>query len=446
MKFNFVSFENAKELVLRIKALIATHTSNSTIHTTSSEKTKWNAVTNKVDKVSGKGLSANDYTTAEKNKLAGISPGAKVNVQSDWSVNDTGSDSFIKNKPTALPASDVPAWAKASTKPSYVWSEIGSKPSTFPPSSHTHDDRYYTEGEVNTKFQNLNPSYITDGYTSKAFYLNSHPENNGVLIPFINNDLAFLLKRGGSAKIMYDGVVKNIDISNVFDGSPSYWSINPTDTTEIIIELTLHKTFAWTNTIYIDFGSASWRAKNIKVDVMNSNAGETAWTNKSTLANYTLGHFKHTMSHNSGTGFNKIRFIFSLWNNPTIFRISALGILNYGSLGLREVFLPKDGGALYGSLTPYANNAYDLGSSAKMWRNIYGNASSATKLSTTRKIGNANFDGTANITLSQIGAATAEQVSQLQDTINHITASHAIDGGDLMDSSPAENTYDGGSL
>ena len=50
MKFNFVSFENAKELVLRIKALIATHTSNTTIHTTSSEKTKWNAVTNKVDK------------------------------------------------------------------------------------------------------------------------------------------------------------------------------------------------------------------------------------------------------------------------------------------------------------------------------------------------------------------------------------------------------------
>ena len=27
---------------------------------------------NKVDKVSGKGLSTNDYTTTEKNKLAGI--------------------------------------------------------------------------------------------------------------------------------------------------------------------------------------------------------------------------------------------------------------------------------------------------------------------------------------------------------------------------------------
>ena len=38
-----------------------------------------NAVANKVDKVSGKGLSANDYTTTEKYKLAGICENAEVN-------------------------------------------------------------------------------------------------------------------------------------------------------------------------------------------------------------------------------------------------------------------------------------------------------------------------------------------------------------------------------
>jgi len=37
-------------------------------------------VDNKVDKVTGKGLSTNDYTTAEKNKLAGIEAGAQVNT------------------------------------------------------------------------------------------------------------------------------------------------------------------------------------------------------------------------------------------------------------------------------------------------------------------------------------------------------------------------------
>ena len=37
------------------------------------------AIQNKVDKVNGKQLSTNDYTTEEKNKLAGIETGAEVN-------------------------------------------------------------------------------------------------------------------------------------------------------------------------------------------------------------------------------------------------------------------------------------------------------------------------------------------------------------------------------
>ena len=38
-----------------------------------------NAVANKVDKVDGKELSTNDYTTTEKNKLSSIADGAEVN-------------------------------------------------------------------------------------------------------------------------------------------------------------------------------------------------------------------------------------------------------------------------------------------------------------------------------------------------------------------------------
>lgn len=51
----------------------------------------------------------------------------------------THTKSQITDFPTSLPASDVYGWAKASAKPSYSWSEIGSKPSTFTPSSHTHN-------------------------------------------------------------------------------------------------------------------------------------------------------------------------------------------------------------------------------------------------------------------------------------------------------------------
>jgi len=52
----------------------------------------------KVDKVVGKGLSTNDYTTAEQTKLAGIATGAEVNVNADW--NATSGDSQILNKPS----------------------------------------------------------------------------------------------------------------------------------------------------------------------------------------------------------------------------------------------------------------------------------------------------------------------------------------------------------
>lgn len=79
-----------------------------------------------VAKETGKGLSEDNYTTAEKTKLAGIATGAEVNVQPDWNVADTGSDAYIKNKPSSLPANggnaatvgghtveaDVPANAK----------------------------------------------------------------------------------------------------------------------------------------------------------------------------------------------------------------------------------------------------------------------------------------------------------------------------------------------
>lgn len=44
-------------------------------------------VGNKVDKVAGKGLSTNDYTTPEKNKLGGIAAGAQVNVIESIKVN-----------------------------------------------------------------------------------------------------------------------------------------------------------------------------------------------------------------------------------------------------------------------------------------------------------------------------------------------------------------------
>lgn len=56
------------------------------------------ALNDKVDKVTGKQLSTEDYTTSEKSKLSGIQSGAEVNVNADW--NAVSGDALIMNKPT----------------------------------------------------------------------------------------------------------------------------------------------------------------------------------------------------------------------------------------------------------------------------------------------------------------------------------------------------------
>lgn len=59
-------------------------------------------------------------------------------------ANHTHTAGQISGLPTSLPASDVYPWAKQPSKPAYSASEVGAAPS-----GHTHDDRYYTEAEVN---------------------------------------------------------------------------------------------------------------------------------------------------------------------------------------------------------------------------------------------------------------------------------------------------------
>ena len=61
----------------------------------------------KVDKVDGKGLSTNDYTTAEKEKLAGIAAGAQVNVLEKVSVNGVAQTITEKGVNISVPTGDL---------------------------------------------------------------------------------------------------------------------------------------------------------------------------------------------------------------------------------------------------------------------------------------------------------------------------------------------------
>lgn len=224
-------------------------------------------------------------------------------------------------------------------------------------------------------------------------YLNTHPENAPIILPFINNDLAFLNKKGGSYKVyqttstdytaasLTETAVTLNSGDNLFDGSPSYATISTTGAFVAVIDMTLHKVFSYSNVFYIDFGSAQWRAKKVSVYVMNADT-ETAYTFKQSIEDNAKGNWFASVSHTSvnsaGTtvyGFNRLRVVLSDFYNTSSTsgkRIAQVGLLNYGSYGVTETYVSRGGCAgIYGSLVPHTTNSINLGSSSKKWANVY---------------------------------------------------------------------------
>ena len=61
----------------------------------------------------------------------------------------------------------------ASSAGSVPWSGVTGKPSTFTPSSHTHDDRYYTESEADSRFVNVSGDTMTGNLTVPSLFINT---------------------------------------------------------------------------------------------------------------------------------------------------------------------------------------------------------------------------------------------------------------------------------
>lgn len=114
------------------KKAIDNHALNGDVHVTPENKTNWNKVSEKLDKTGDASNVTTEFTTATtrsnlttKEKLS-ISLGKIFKWFSDLkAVAFSGSYNDLNDKPTSLPASDVSAWAKESTKPTYTKAEVG---------------------------------------------------------------------------------------------------------------------------------------------------------------------------------------------------------------------------------------------------------------------------------------------------------------------------------
>ena len=109
-----------------------------------------------------------DYTlpTASASTLGGVKVGAGLSISNGvLSANGGGSgepaeylkSASVSGNTLTLTKKDnstvvfTPTTGGGGSAESVDWSNVTNKPATFPPSAHNHDDRYYTESEVDTK-------------------------------------------------------------------------------------------------------------------------------------------------------------------------------------------------------------------------------------------------------------------------------------------------------
>lgn len=194
---NIASGEKLTVMLGKIAKALAdfiAHKADNVLHITATERTNWNDANSKKHTHTNKSI-IDKFTQAMLDKLSGIAAGAEVNVQADWNVVDENSDAYIKNKPTAMPASDVLAWAKAANKPAYSWSEITSKPSTFTPSSHNHTKNQITDMPTKVSQFTNDAGYITQADVDTS---QSHTHTNKLVLDKITQ--AMLDKLAGIAE------------------------------------------------------------------------------------------------------------------------------------------------------------------------------------------------------------------------------------------------------
>lgn len=192
--------------------------------------------------------------------------------------------------------------------------------------------------------------------------IDTHPESGTTTIPFINNDIAYLTLRGGSVTANY-----GTPSTFLFNGAPDYATYDNTDWATTmpngyVLEINFHKTFQYTTRIGVSFGAKGWRSNYIKLEVYDT--GLNAWKTVTETSTNSSQIFQASTGGSAPTyGISKARFTFNDFATfrGSGFRISEIWVLNYSSLGSKEVFVGRDGSTMYGTLNLNNNILTNIG-------------------------------------------------------------------------------------
>lgn len=347
------------------------------------------------------------------------------------------------------------------------WSDIINKPTTFTPSSHTHDDRYYTETEMNSKLAGYLPisgGTLTGNLNLKPasgeggeIHLDASTANrteNGIILD----------QQGGNFRIF--GVPSADGTTKTGSGTPLV--INPyskTITGGYTLTGALSGNASSATALTSSAGSATQPVyfSGGKPVACSYTLGKSVPAD-ALFTDHTYGNMKGATSSSAGSAGlvpapnigEQLKFLRAdgAWVIPTNTTYSV-GTSSY--LGITKLYT-ETGSATDGTMTQNAITSALNGKSPTSHTHNYagssssgGAATSANKLSTPRKIGNASFDGTADITLSQMGLNVPVEITKANylakkkaGTLNANTYYNVIDEYDsanvINDSSVTANS------
>lgn len=250
-----------------------------------------------------------------------------------------------------------PNWI-TDTKPSYSWSEIGSKPSTFTPSTHTHN--YASTVKVGSTSYNISGNTIS---------LPAYPTVPSAL----KNPNALTISLNGTSQGAYDGsAAKSFNITAASVGAAASSHSHSISNVSGLQDALNGK------------AASSHNHNSSYVSALGTNGNYLTWTKNGTTNNITVP---------CATAANKV-------TNTLTFTGYQSKSFN-GSTAV-SVAIPNNTNQL-------TNGAGFITSSAS----ISGNAGSATKLQTARTIWGQSFNGTGNVSGSMTGVGAVSMSGNL---------------------------------
>lgn len=248
----------------------------------------------------------------------------------------------------------------AGTATAVPWSGVTGKPSSYPPASHNHDERYYTETEMNSKL------------AEKAPKVHTHVKSEVGL---------------GNVDNTADAN-KSVKYATSAGSSTTSGAISSSGTLDTVAKLDA----------FIEGGKVKYATVSA-LDGLNGmikNDGiciSTPWTNTG------YGH-QFYINDNGYDLYHRFRNTTKVNNVDTTTWSSWKQILDSSNYNI------------------YAPTKTGSGASGTWGISVTGNAATATKLATARSINGTNFDGSGNITTANWGTARTITVGNTGKSVN----------------------------